>query len=111
MAELCDNCGHQLPNAVGAGLYCTNCGEPVHKTESNRFKSNVITLPEQTERIDLAEYVSDFCRMAQENEDDTPTKQEVASCYIGATYGMELTDEEFRNLMKHWTPQVEYYLP
>jgi len=29
MAELCGECGHPLLNAAGAGLYCTNCGEPV----------------------------------------------------------------------------------
>lgn len=29
MATLCGNCGHELPNAAGPGLYCTNCGEPV----------------------------------------------------------------------------------
>jgi predicted amidophosphoribosyltransferase len=29
MTKLCDNCGHPLPNAAGAGLYCNECGEPV----------------------------------------------------------------------------------
>lgn len=27
--ELCRNCGHELPNAAGPGLYCPDCGEPV----------------------------------------------------------------------------------
>lgn len=29
MPDLCTNCGHALPNAVGVGIYCTHCGEPV----------------------------------------------------------------------------------
>jgi hypothetical protein len=29
--ELCDNCGHPMPNAVGGGVYCNNCGEPAQR--------------------------------------------------------------------------------
>lgn len=50
MTELCDHCGHALPNAVGVGLYCTNCGEPVSTTaktiEHIRKESNVTTTEE-----------------------------------------------------------------
>jgi hypothetical protein len=31
--KLCENCGHQLPNAVGPGVYCSECGEPVAPTK------------------------------------------------------------------------------
>lgn len=27
--DLCTDCGHPLPNAVGSGIYCTHCGRPV----------------------------------------------------------------------------------
>ena len=32
MSDLCDNCGHELPNSVPVD-YCTNCGEPQGTTK------------------------------------------------------------------------------
>ena len=36
MSELCDDCGHPLPNAVGPDVYCTNCGAPVHPVSTRK---------------------------------------------------------------------------
>jgi hypothetical protein len=35
MTDLCTFCGHALPNAVGVGVYCNHCGEPVRKTPTD----------------------------------------------------------------------------
>lgn len=40
MTELCKNCGHPLPNAAGGGLYCNECGEPVHPSQTRRTAKN-----------------------------------------------------------------------
>jgi hypothetical protein len=110
VADLCEDCGHPLPNSVPC-FYCTNCGHPVRKAAgSNKIASNVITLPEQTHKIDLSEYVSDYCKVSEEEGDDEPQAAEIAAAYIGSTYGAQLSDDDFRNVLKHWTPQVEYYL-
>lgn len=56
MPELCGNCGHELPNAVGPGLYCVYCGEPVRRPErKQRVEQNENIKLEYALRVNVGE--------------------------------------------------------
>ena len=50
-ADLCRNCGHYMPNAVGPGVYCANCGEPKEKPKPPK--------PKDVNQAHLTAYLSD----------------------------------------------------
>lgn len=58
MPDLCANCGHALPNAVGVGIYCNHCGEPVKPKQMSplaHHRSSSVT----TDKYTLGQAISD----------------------------------------------------
>jgi len=54
MSNLCNDCGHELPNAVGIGAYCTNCGTPTPDEQARQRKHTSTPLSDAVTRFERA---------------------------------------------------------